>query len=266
MRIKLLIFPVVLAASIVIVIGYIWPEFGILRQSFKSLDQSKNVLSSIMQKNTNIKSLISGLDQNTDKESFVKSYLPTGKNEEKIINGINYLAANAGVSLVNIAMEKEQAQALVANAQTQEPTGSKDVLFSGSQDANGNPIAPQSREVKTVKIEADVVGNYENIKSFLEQIYAMEMFSSMDSIIISKEAKSVTGDQANSDPSMLNSTLEIEFGYLPELKIYNKNYSDPIFSDTTLDLAAYDRLTNLVSKKIPAIEVGTEGRTNPFLP
>jgi Tfp pilus assembly protein PilO len=267
MRIKLLIFPAVLAASIVIIIAYIWPEFGTLRQSFKSLDQSNGVLSSIMQKNANIKSLTNGLDQNTDKESFVKSYLPTEKNEEKIINGINYLAANAGVSLVNIAMEKEQVQTPVAPAQTQEPTGSKDVLFSGAKDANGNSTgATQSREVKTVKIKTDVIGNYENIKSFLEQVYAMEMFSSLDSIIISKEAKTGNGGQANTDPSMLNSTLEINFGYLPELRIYNKNYSDPIFSQTSLDLTTYGRLTSLVSKKIPAIEVSTEGRTNPFLP
>jgi hypothetical protein len=269
MRIKLLIFPAMLAASLVIIIAYIWPGFGDLRQSFKSLDESQNVLSSIMQKNGNIRSLTSGLDKNTDKESFVKSYLPTEKNEEKIINGINYLAANSGVSLVNISMSKEQAQAPAAatNVQTQEPAGSKDVLFSGTKDANGNVIGEsQSREIKSVKIEAEVIGTYENIKSFLEQVYTLEMFSSINSIVISKESKTGSGDQTSSDPSTLNATVDIEFGYLPELRIYNKNYSDPIFSDTTLNLTAYDRLTSLVSKKIPAIEVSAEGRTNPFLP
>ena len=76
MRLKLLFFPLSVAISLLILIVYAWPELGKLRSGMKSLDENKKVLATAIQKNKNIENIKNELDQNQDKEAFVKSYLP----------------------------------------------------------------------------------------------------------------------------------------------------------------------------------------------
>lgn len=271
MRIKLLAFPVMLALSIAIFIAYVWPEQGALREAMRGFEKSKADLQNIVEKKNNIEKLKSSLIQNQSKADFARKFLPAGKNEEEIINGLNYLAANSGVSLASLSLEKDQTNIGTGGAGATGATSSKDVLFSASPGAGADLAGgPPEVQLSGVKAKAGVAGSYEGVKSFLEQVYKMEMFNSITSLSIARQEASSQPAQGNNPPAgansgMLLATLEINFGYLREVKI-SKDYSSPIFSRSSFDLAAYDKLVNLISRKIPVLEVGEEGRANPFLP
>lgn len=259
-----------LALSITVFIAYVWPEQGALREAMKGFEKSKADLQSIIEKKNNIEKLKSSLSQNQSKADFVRKFLPAVKNEEEIINGLNYLAANSGVSLVSLSIEKDQT-GIVTGGEGAAAASSKGVLFPASPGAGADTAGEQPEvQLSGVKTKAEVVGSYESVKSFLEQVYKMEMFNSVASLSIARQETGSQPDQGNNPPAGASSgtllaTLEINFGYLPEVKI-SKDYSSPIFSRSSFDLVAYDKLANLISRKIPVLEVGEEGRANPFLP
>ncbi len=261
MKIKLLFFPAVLAISIIIFIFYVWPELGAVRKAKSDLDESKKVLENILEKKNNLENLKNGLNQNQDKESLVLSYLPPDKNEERIINGINYLAANSGASLADLSLEKEKS---VTNEEYENTADSKEILFSGSSADSADFSAGQALKprLRFVKFKISINGNYDNIKTFLEDLHKMEMFNSVDSVLISKQEKNK--DQAQNQEA-LQSVIEAGFGYLPKAKI-NGNYSASIFTQLSFDFTPCGKLKALVSKKIPDLEIGERGRVNPFLP
>lgn len=254
-----------LAISVTILIAYVWPEIGALMKANGDLAENKVILENILEKKSKMENLKNSLNQNQDKETFVSSFLPLKKNEEEIINGINYLATNSGASLVNMTIEEDKEQ-VVKNEPGE--VDSRGVLFSQSLEANAGSQVNQSAgaRVRFVKSKISIVGNYENIKTFSEDLYKMEIFNSIDSILISKqESGQFKGAKIDQNSNTLYSDIEVSFAYLPRIKV-SGNFSSPIFGQPAFDFTAYNKLSSLVSKKIPKLEVGGEGRSNPFLP
>lgn len=261
MKIKILVFPVVLAISVTVFIAYTWPELGAVRETKSNLGESEKVWKNTLEKKNNLENLKNSLNQNQDKESFVLSYLPPDKSEERIINGISYLAANSGTSLTNLSLEEEKN---VVSKGEEAPMDSKGALFSGS--STGDTSSPENQaakpQIRFAKFKISIIGNYDNIRTFLEDLHRMEMFNSVDSVLIGKQEENKDQSQ---NPGVLYTTIEASFGYLPKTKI-SRDYSDPVFARSSFDFASYDKLKSLVSKKIPALEVKEQGRANPFLP
>jgi Tfp pilus assembly protein PilO len=267
MKIKILVFPMVLALSVVIAIAYMWPQYGSLRGAIKELKESEATLQSVVEKKNNIENLKGSLKSNQDKQSFVLDFLPINKNEENIIDGLNYLASGSGVALANLLLEDTRsAAAIAAEESATTASSSKDILFSNASSGSGESsiIQPWDAQPRSVEVEVDVAGKYENIKTFLEQVYKMEMFNTVASLKIEKqESRSEEGIPA--DLGLLSATLKMSFGYLPEIQI-GRNLSAPIFSQSSFNFGPYERLTSLVSKNIPTLETGERGKANPFLP
>ncbi len=265
MRIKILIFPVALAVTIAIVIAYVWPEIGNVKKAKEGLAESQAAFQNIKEKRGNIEKLKIALEQNKDKEAFVLSYLPAQNQEEEIINKLNQLAADSGVALVALSPEKEQASVAIPE-NTNEELSSKDILFSSS--GEGTPAAgQQGPALRATKMEISVSGNYAAVKTFLEQVYKMEIFNNIISFSIAKEAEkgSQAGEEKTQNPDTLSAEAKIGFGYMSGTRLTG-NYSAPIFSRSSFDFTPYDKLIQLVTKKIPALDVGSQGRDNPFLP
>lgn len=264
MRIKILIFPAALAVSIAVFIAYVWPQYQTLLNERTNLKTKEKILQETKQKKQNIERLTESLNQNKDKEGFVLAFLPVKRNDEDIINGLNYLATSAGVSLNSITVEKNKNQNVASVTSGQEATGSKDVLFATAP-ASENSAAAYTPKMQTVKIKASIFGNYENIKTFLEQVYKMEMYNNLVSYAISSSKQSqVEGKPASLSP-VLTAVLEIDFGSLAKIQV-GADLANPVFSAAGLNLEAYNKLSGLVSRNIPAIEVSGQGRANPFLP
>lgn len=266
MRVKILIFPLALAATIAIVIAYVWPEIGKVKKTKEGLAESQAAFQNIKEKRSNVESLERTLEQNKDKEAFVLSYLPVQNQEEEIINKLNQLAADSGVVLSMLSPEKEQAKA-AASENTNEELSSKDALFSSSKEGTATAAGQEGPVLRATKIEVKVLGSYAAVKTFLEQVYKMEMFNNITSFSIAKEAEK--GSQAEGEKPQNTDTLsagaKIGFGYMSGTRLTG-NYSAPVFSRSSFDFTPYDKLIQLVTKKIPALDVGSQGRANPFLP
>lgn len=266
MRVKILIFPLALAATIAIVIAYVWPEIGKVKETKKGLAESQAAFQNIKEKRSNVESLERALEQNKDKEAFVLSYLPVQNQEEEIINKLNQLAADSGVFLSMLSPEKEQAKP-AAPENTNEELSSKDALFSSSKEGTITVAGQQGPVLRATKIEVKVLGSYAAVKTFLEQVYKMEMFNNITSFSVAKEAEK--GSQAEGEKLQNTDTLsagaKIGFGYMSGTRLTG-NYSAPVFSRSSFDFTPYDKLIQLVTKKIPALDVGSQGRANPFLP
>ncbi len=266
MRIKILIFPAALAVTIAIIIAYVWPQIGELKKAKKELAESQATLQNIKEKRNNMESLKKSLEQNKDKEAFVLSYLPVQNQEEEIINKLNQLAADSAVVFDMLSPEKEQAKAAVSESANEE-LSSKNALFSSSND-KGAPAAGQAGPMlRAANMELKVSGNYAAVKTFLEQVYKMEIFNNIISLSIAKKAEkgSQTGEKEAQNPDTLFVEAKIGFGYMSETRLAG-NYSAPIFSRSSFDLAPYDKLIQLATRKIPVLDAGSQGRTNPFLP
>ena len=270
MRIKIFVFPLALAITITIVIAYIWPEIGRIKSAKEELIRSQETLQDIQKKKSNIESLKRDLLANKEKEAFVLKYLPVRNQEEEIINKLNQLATDLSLSVSMISPDKEQAKAAIPE-NTNEELSSKEALFSSDKNKKGSNLGRQQMPtVRMTNMEVDVAGNYAAVKSFLEQIYKMEMFNKITSFSITKEGEKGSQSQnqtegATKPSDTLFAKIKVGFGYMSEARLAG-DYSAPIFSYSSFNFTPYENLVRLITKKIPALEVGSQGRDNPFLP
>jgi hypothetical protein len=213
-------------------------------------------LESIQKKKAAVDSISSDLAVNSEVKDIVKGYLPEDKAEEKIINGVNYLAGDANISLVSISLTSPKrvsasdidANALVSNIVIDPLTG-QEVLV------NPNPIKQTSAKIA-------LMGDYEKIRIFLDNLQRMPIFNTIKSISISKQ-KTTTQDVAVADSS-LTVDLVVDFGYLNIGKVTGAQ-AETFVSD--IDKKTVDVLREYVSQKsqLNESEIGSKGKTNPFL-
>lgn len=261
MRLKIIFFPAVLIVSISLFIGYIWPEYqNVEKVKKEELKSNQKLLEGILIKKKNAKKLVSDLDQNKDKEDFVLRYLPADKKEEDIINGVNYLSTNSGLSLIAVSFEEVKEN----NSVSENATGT------GSAATAAATGYPESRNAKFIKAKINATGKYENIRSFLGSLYRMKMLNDISLLSISKS------DQNNMVPSPEGETpaedllvveISADFGYLPNSHDDNELKLASIFSKGSFDFSSFETTERLVSgSSVPNIDMSAVGRSNPFLP
>jgi hypothetical protein len=138
--------------------------------------------------------------------------------------------------------------------------------------ATGMPLPPRA-EVIPFAATLNLAGQYGNVKGFLGQIFKMDRFNDISSVSISKaeaiteEDQGIAGEIGNAvaNTGMLQLKVVANFSYLPRTgvetypDIYNQTISD-------FDWAAADDILNSNPVRIPDINAGAAGKTNPFLP
>jgi len=255
MRLKILLTPVAFFIAIVVAIWYIWPVAVDIWSKTEEIKVSQENLDSTLTKKSNVEVLTSVLDKNKDREEFITNFLPPTKNEEKIVNGINYLANDSGVNLAGISITNEKTSTL-----------------SSSQSVNAD--STNSSSAPTVKFaiaNVNISGKYENIKIFLSQIYKMEIINKVSLLSISKELN--TNINANADANAENTeggdvliaNVEIKFGYMPYINQAGSDLS-AVFSQSNFNFGSYSKINELIARKIPVLDAGQKGKVNPFLP
>jgi len=259
MRLKILIFPLSLALSVIILIFLAKPEWDSIQTTKLQLAESQQKLDEVMEKKKNIENLTRIYDQNQDVVSYINSYLPSKREEEDAIHAINYMATGSAVILSNLNLEIDTNKAA--------PVPPVQDAAAGGAEAQA-ASAPEIPVLSTVKFKASISGNYEGIRTFLDRASKLEMFNSLDALKIEKNKKSMQsseGEEIQMPEDLLLLEMDISLGQLKEVEVGN-NYFSPLFSESSFNLAAYDKLKSEISQQIPALEAGGEGRTNPFLP
>ena len=262
MKLKIIFAPLTLIIAVGMFIYFVWPALNDVKIAQAKLKQSNADLQKAIARGQNIVSLKDSLDQNKDKEDLVLSFLPPQKNEERIIDTIDYLAKDSGVGVININIEKET-QALPQVSGTVTAAESLSINSEGALIAPDGSIMQQLNEIKFLTTKINLTGDYENIKLFMDQVYKMEMFHSANSLSIKRQENQSI--QPEVSPSALIAELDVNFGYLAPATLQT-NAKLPVFEKNSFDLKPVEKLENLISKKVPVLEEGVKGKSNPFLP
>jgi hypothetical protein len=267
MSLKMIFTPFAILIAIIISIWYIWPLVGEIQIEQKAVEMSKNNLAATINKKGNSEKLRADLDKNKDKEDFILNYLPGSSSEDKMIDGINYLATDSGLSLINISIEKEKITSTETTPASDTLPGANPTIINNSAGTSlgvDPSLIAQKPKINSINVKATVYGKYDSLKIFLNQIYKMEMFNKINSVSISKAQTESSGGETVGD-DVLAADIEIKFGYLPPIH-GNGNNPSAVFSKSSFDYSSYSKITNLIARKIPALDEGQKGKSNPFLP
>lgn len=241
MRLKFLFFPIIIVVSLVIFILYIWPEIGNIKRINEEKIVKMQEIQAINDKKMALELIGKQLSENSETESIIKNYLPENKTEERIINEINYLAGDANVSLADILLNSKKTVAAAAVA--------------GGVD-NTNVI-------QTVPVKISLIGNYEKMRIFFDNLQRMPIFNSIKSINITKQVTTPVDDANIGVSDYLSVIVDVDFGYLRPMTI---NSQQIVGFKVGLDNGTVDVLKKYISQKAQPVGSGNDpkGKTNPF--
>ena len=268
MRLKFLFFPVMIIISLSLFIGYVWPEITDLRMANDQKIVNQQALQDINNKKAAVDKVGSQITDDAAGTSFVNNYLPNTKVEERILSGINFLASDSSVGLINVSL-KDAVNA--SNAPSTQLQGFG-LVSPASVDVNAVQTTATSQSATQAAADSlqfteatlSISGNYDDIRLFIDQLQRMTILNSIRSVTISSSS-SDDDSNAKVDPSILSAVVIVDFGYLDPVKIDARkvaNFKPDMDSDTMKVLQQY------VSQKAPDANSGgdSNGKTNPFLP
>ena len=256
MRLKFLFFPIILVISLSIFIGYIWPEISNVKSVNAEKIANTQSLQDIKDKQSAIELIGTQIANDNDSKTMVYNYLPNKKVEERIIGGVNYLAVDSGVSLVNISLR---------NLDVPNPANTAQ-----QNAALANKPADNADVLQFSEATISISGDYEKIKLFINQLQKIALFNNIKSLVISNKEKSSsnTTDANSSSSSTLFADMVVNFGYLSSSELNNNkitNLKPELDSDTIGVLKQYiSQKTESMASMIS--NVGNKGKANPFLP
>lgn len=261
MRLKILFFPLILVASISILISFVWPEVSNIRQIASKNKEAEEMLALIREKKNIIRSLDQDLGKNSDKEKLVKEYLSVNKNEEKAINSISYLATASSVSLANVAIE-ENSQKAMEVAPVMEDAMSGDMLF--ESEITGLEQVDVPVDLKNTVFNITILGKYENIKAFLSGMTRMGLMNNIKDVRISLQSPEVGEEGEIQSKEILSAEISSEFYYIENMHIKG-NVGLKVLNAPNFDFSQVDNIKQFISQGAATLESGEKGNRNPFL-
>jgi len=267
MRLKILFFPIMLVISGVIFVGYIWPEIDNIKNINKEKLSNSQTLAAIKSKQAAIEQIGTQMVNDVDGNTMIDNYLPDKKVEEKIIGGINYFAADAGVSLADISI-KDVEPAVVSG---QNPAAPATGALSADGSANAQISQADTNRMLFSEVSISIIGDYSKIRLFIDELQRMALFSSIKSLAISNKvqaAGSASGSENTVNSTNLLSDIVVDFGYLKSYGLDNNRIAQ---FKPGLDNETISTLKQYISQKTASItslinSSGNKGKTNPFLP
>lgn len=247
-----------LVISVVIFINYIWPEIGSFREVRKKNEENKNLLQSIEQKKNNIRKINEGLTAESEKENFVKKYFPKNRQEENIIDQINYLAKSSNVVLLDFNIGDSVSKINGASALDEDE-------FLSQNGIKGK--ATESVAKKSVSSKIIAIGSYADVKVFIEKIMKMELLNNIETINMKpSQAENNEGEEQDVELDIITAEINNSFYYLNEIKS-SRRYADKVFDQENLDFSKVEKAKQFVSSGLSALKIddGEAGRNNPFI-
>lgn len=258
MKVKILFFPLAIAITLMVAIFYIQPEIQSAMGARASVMEKETRLSDIEQKVRNIGLLGSDLDGNKENESLIMKYLPVVQDDDRVVDALNFLSAQSGLTLSSVKMDKVAETAVKTEAVE---TTSKSALFATGDSTAAVKPAQIIAMPKTIKVTAEVTGSYEGIRDIVGKISKMDRFQNFAAVKVGRAGTSGQQEAAPSDA--LKASLEINFAYLPKVRTTG-NLDLPIFLQSKVDLKAVQSLRQYISSPVPFMEMGATGKGNPF--
>lgn len=281
MSLKILFVPFSLILVLVLLIGYVKPDYDALLEKQVVVDAAQQQLNQMETRLGNIQSISSDFasassdalgGKNAD-EVLVDSYVPESVDQERVVDTFNYLAGQSGISLSSVTIEKP---AIVAVAAQEAEMSSQAVLLGGAGTAvTGVPLD------QTMALRATYPGpksyqatfafstDYASFLTFFNRIYRMNRENEVKSFSLKKDAEKTDekGNPVESDA--LSGSLVVSFMYYPGLSTSGIQNVEalPIFTAGKLDTKAVDAIRQkMESDEVPSLTVGDfSARENPFV-
>ncbi len=259
MRLKLFFFPTALLITVVMFIWYIYPLWqgkGGISDQHKKLKETKQTLETFRAKKTSLNQAVEMLDNHNDDVKFAFQFIPLKSNDLFILNSLSQIADQSGLILnsINVSEEKK------SNKKEQsEKNKTVDVL----NDMNW----------RSAVASVNVIGSYEQVKSFLTSLYHLDRYNQIDSLDIETNNKSENANENENQANLLTFNAKINFRYLPDALIpvegEEKFLDNFQFSENYFNFLAINSLKekNNIQSQGGGLEEGITGQiTNPFTP
>jgi len=253
MKIKILMPPLLIVATIIMLIWFIYPAYtngtdGLKEERAKLADgQSK--LDAIKTKASNIDLLYSQLQTDKDNHDVILSYIPEEAKEEDIINSLSSVAGSAGVAPTIISVSKST---VIVDPSLLAPATASDVAENPASSADSSAATMEA------KVNCSVMGSYDQIKSFLDEAYHLERFNKVVSLDIKKAV-----DASGKNTGALEADVVLAFDFIGKSSSV-ANVDDPVFSNNSFSMKIAQDIKNRNNVEIPILNIDQSGRSNPF--
>lgn len=281
MSLKILFVPFSLILVLVLLIGYVKPDYDALLEKQVVVDAAQQQLNQMETRLGNIQSISNDFaaassealgGKNAD-EVLVDVYVPELVDQERVVDTFNYLAGQSGISLASITIEKPTV--VVAEVQEAEMS-SQAVLLGGAGTATtGVPldqaIALQATYPgpKSYQATFSFSTDYASFLTFFNRIYRMNRENEVKSFSLKKDAEKTDEKGDSIEGDTLSGSLVVSFMYYPGLSTAGIQNVEalPIFNTGKLDTKAVDAIRQkMESDEVPSLTVGDfSARENPFI-
>jgi hypothetical protein len=268
MNVKLLFFPLAITFSLAMAVFYTKPEFDTAMSDRKALSKKETFVTTVKQKIQNVRDLENNLNANKDNENTVLRYLPSTRDDDRIVDGVNFLASQSGLALTSVKIEKPPVELQPAAPTTidAEAAMGSDVLFAKKADiaaVDQTPIIPIVPKVLSVTVAG--MGSYESIRDVIIKLSHTDRFQDFAAVNIDrvKSGATVVNNQSTGSSNVLSALFTMNFTYFPKVNARG-NFNRPILAQNKFDFSVVQKLKQYTSTPVPAIEVGSTGSANPF--
>lgn len=282
MSLKIIFIPFSLILVLVLLIGYMKPDYDayVLKQmthqsSVQQLNQMTKRLGNITSVSSGFASSFSeALGGKNEEEVLIDQYVPESMDQEHIVDALNYLAGQSGVLISSVVIEKPLVNA-AADAAADQAMNSQSIILNGAGTANAVASADSVIALKSIypgpksyQATLTVSSDFASISSFFDLIYRMNRENEVKSFSLKKDTEKKDDKGNPVVNSTLNATIVVSFMYYPGLtnaSIQNVE-ALPLFSGGNLDTKTIDFIKSKIQEhSLPELTVGDFAvRTNPF--
>lgn len=278
MRLKLLFFPAIFVAVVVLLIWFIVPRYQDMKAFKADLKVAQSDLQKVQERQQSVTRLTSELNQYQSTEKFLLQYVPFAKDEEYVINAVNDAATTSEVGLVELNIVEVENKLF-----TSDTVGAIVDPAAGIVQPDGSTlgsIVVPTPVMEEFAVEASVIGSYDAIKKFIVGAHQISRLHDASMVTLEKlESDNSAQDIANNDASPANDVevavssqdnptllgkFVFNFAHVPSVKV-PRGADSPIFHRAELGI---EEIANIQTdlRMPPVLDLNNDGeRNNPFV-
>jgi len=250
MKLKIFFVPVMIIITMYLVIFRIVPEYngpdGITESQGK-LEVASARLADMKMREENAAKLASQLNPDDEWQKVVKQYLPEKKQDQDIVQSLDSIASSEGVLITNLALGNVPVPAT--------PTAIEEKK-KAVDDFSENTIGKSNESLtKDFDVIINLSGSYDNIRKFVNSMSTLNRFENIRSLDINRSEKA--------ESQALVAKITVKFNYLDKITSVT-NVDKKVFQEGEFDVNVATDIKDKSKVKIPDINIGSSGRTDPF--
>jgi Tfp pilus assembly protein PilO len=259
MKIKLLLPPLLIVMCIAIMVWFVYPAYtngsdGI-KEKRQTLAGEKKKMSEAQEKSNNVSLLMAQLENNKVDRDTILTFVPDNPGEEEIIDNLNFIATNEGLSVINLSIKSAPAASPTEIGTSEAGVPITDI----------NPVQASIVKPKEYNVDFSVVGNYEKIKNVFEKIYKLGRFNAAESLNIEQQGTQTGSDKKSVSEDNLVVIAQLKFNALKKSS-QTISINNPAFAEKSFNLETAQAIRNKKSVEVLKMNIDQAGRSNPFLP